>query len=70
MSTGLVICSVCGREVHQWGDKREMNGWEHCGASGPTTPMCEKASAVYSWRRADVVGEACEADGALLPEGA
>lgn len=62
MSTGMVICSICGKEVHQWGDREVSRGWVHCETR---EPIC--GSAIYPKARADVKGKACEADG-RMPE--
>jgi len=65
MSSGLVICSACGREVHQTGPREIRNGWRHCRYSGEQTPICAGASADYPRRNEDVKGWACQADGPL-----
>lgn len=66
MSTGMVICSRCRRELHQWGHQSIERGWLHC---EDNTPRCEGATSDYPRRAEDVRGEYCEADGPL-PEGA
>lgn len=45
MSYGIVICSVCSRELHQGGNREIANGWRHCEGN---TPKCEGASAEYA----------------------
>ncbi len=66
MSTGLVICSVCRKEVHQDGPK---HAWRHCSRFQGWTPICEGATAVYPKRRSDIVGMFCQADGMAPDEG-
>lgn len=67
MSTGLVVCSVCNREVHQDGppkypDKpagfREPT-WTHC---EDKTPMCDEAKGVYPYNKNIIVGPYCGRD--------
>lgn len=41
MSYGLVICSLCKREVHQDDENRS---WQHC---DDQTPLCVGAQGVY-----------------------
>jgi len=60
VSTGLVICSVCGLEAHQAQD----HTWFHC---SERTPLCEGAYAAYPRYAQDVRGPACLADGPLPP---
>lgn len=62
MSTGMVICSRCQREVHQDGDHRVRKGWRHCEDG---TPICDLASAAYPMSVEDVRGSYCCADGPL-----
>lgn len=67
MSTGLVICSVCLREVHQDGDRAIRNGWRHCGrrdARGVSV-ICDGGIAVFPGPADRVNGPACEMDGTL-----
>jgi hypothetical protein len=64
MSSGLVICSVCRREVHQDGNALTPGGtwtWRHC---EDKSPRCDGASFVYPSKRSDIVGSFCEMDGA------
>lgn len=64
MSTGMVICSVCKREVHQDGPKSVSRGWPHCEDG---TAMCDGATADYPRHAEDVRGAYCGADGPLPP---
>ena len=57
MSTGLVICSRCKREVHQIAPG--TNGWIHC---EDKTPRCKDASSIYPKSRAEIVGRYCGSD--------
>jgi hypothetical protein len=61
MSTGIVICSTCHREVHQDGDRDLRNGWLHC-ENG--LPICIGASAVYPDSVGDIAGRWCGRDAA------
>ena len=66
MSTGLVICSVCHKEVHQDGprDKATGNGtWRHCSRFHSWTPICDKGKAIYPDTREQIRGLFCQADG-------
>lgn len=56
MSYGLVICSKCGREVHQ----DRVRGWFHC---EDNTPRCDGASAAYPGSPGEIVGKCCGRDG-------
>lgn len=56
MSTGLVICSVCLREVHQDGPNQS---WTHC---EDRTARCENANSVYPLM-GHIKGEWCGKDG-------
>lgn len=56
MSTGLVICSVCLREVHQDGPDYS---WRHC---EDKSPRCEGARSTYPMTVADIVGVWCGRD--------
>lgn len=62
MSTGLVICSTCQREVHQhgWRPPSQTAIWKHCEDG---TELCAGASVVYPAHRTDIKGTFCEADG-------
>lgn len=64
MSTGLVICSACGKEVHQDGPQ---HSWRHCSRFHGWTPICEGASVRYPHTRAEITGMFCQADG-IAPE--
>ena len=63
MSSGLVICSKCKREVHQRGWMPLPDGrrsiWHHCEDS---TDMCDGADAVYPKSTAEIQGDWCGAD--------
>ncbi len=56
MSAGLLICSICKREVHQDG---ENHSWRHC---EDLTPICEQAGLEYPTTNSDIVGEYCGRD--------
>ena len=56
MSTGIVICSECKREVHQDGENQT---WRHC---GDKTPRCEGAKSVYPKSRDEIEGKYCGVD--------
>lgn len=62
MSTGLVICDICHREVHQDGpvDANGRATWRHCNDKTPASD-CVKAQVRYGSRE-EVVGKACFAD--------
>ncbi len=57
MSYGLVICSVCKREVHQ--TSPGSNGWTHCEDS---TPRCPGAVSAYPASDEEIVGKYCGRD--------
>jgi hypothetical protein len=74
MSTGLVICSACKREVHQRVGYRDANGveqvvyetavyprriWVHC---EDRSLMCPGASAIYPNSKDEIVGKYCGED--------
>ncbi len=61
MSTGIVVCSKCRREVHQDGpkDKDGRYGWRHC---EDKTPKCEGATVDYA-ERGEPKGRFCGMDG-------
>ena len=67
MSTGLVICSACGREVHQNGPSDIRKGWRHCRFSGEQSSLCTHGEVVYPRFAEDVKGWACQMDGPLPP---
>lgn len=54
MSTGIVVCSVCYREVHQTG-----GGWTHCEYG---LPICAGAKPVYPGNVKRIVGKWCGRD--------
>jgi hypothetical protein len=63
MSTGLVICSTCRREVHQDSRRSPLEkGWYHCDDG---TPRCAGAHSAYPQTADEVRGPACCADGPL-----
>lgn len=61
MSSGLAICSVCHREIHQgvvgigWPEHR----WWHC---NDRSAICEGARAEYPRNYGDIVGAFCGMD--------
>lgn len=72
MSTGLVVCSECKREVHQNGPRNHgarcrcptdagwcPSTWLHC---DDQTPRCAGASAVFPAQRNEIVGAYCGLD--------
>lgn len=61
MSTGLVICSVCKREVHQDAPFKqgEPRGWRHC---EDKTPRCAGATSDYPLSAAEIRGRWCGSD--------
>jgi hypothetical protein len=60
MSTGLVICRKCFREVHQDGENRS---WRHC---EDKTPMCPGGSAIYPLSEKYIKGKWCGKDGKVV----
>ena len=46
MSTGVVVCSLCRREIHQDGERDipGQTGWRHC---DDKSPRCFGAKADY-----------------------
>lgn len=73
MSTGLLVCTVCSREVHQDGPREHSLGrcrcplntgfcratWLHC---EDKSPLCVGATTAYPKTRAVIVGAYCGAD--------
>lgn len=59
MSTGLVICSGCHREVHQGATRSDGARWYHC---EDRSAMCRGATAIYPRTRQDIKGNYCGAD--------
>jgi len=59
MSTGLVICSKCRREVHQDGPKEHEKGWRHC---EDKSSRCAGAQSDYPVSRTEIVGRWCGQD--------
>lgn len=60
MSMGMVICSKCKKEVHQWGRKGVRDGWIHC---EDKSPRCEGATSDYPQSHNEVNGPWCGKDG-------
>lgn len=58
MSYGLVICSICRREVHQNPGDND-HGWHHCENK---LPMCVGATAVYPEPGEEPKGKWCGRD--------
>lgn len=58
MSYGVVMCSVCQREVHQSGSWPNR-AWAHCEDG---SAICEGARAAYPRTPAELKGEWCGAD--------
>jgi hypothetical protein len=69
MSSGLVMCSACHREVHQDGlrDAQGRGTWRHCSRFHGWTPICEGAHAMYPETRLAISGLYCQADGLAPP---
>jgi hypothetical protein len=65
MSTGVVVCSVCRREVHQDGPHAAsgVSTWRHC---EDKTPRCDGASSAYP-KAGEPVGKWCGIDGQRFP---
>ena len=62
MSTGIVICSTCKREVHQDGPfdpKTNAYSWTHC---EDKTPRCEGATSDWPVSKDEIKGKWCGAD--------
>jgi hypothetical protein len=61
MSSGIVVCSKCNREVHQDGDMllTGSRGWRHC---EDKTARCPGASSVYPNSVRDIKGPYCGRD--------
>lgn len=60
MSTGIVMCSVCRREVHQDGPRvNDRATWLHC---EDKTPICEGAAVAYPLSPSEMVGRVCGVD--------
>ena len=56
MSTGIVVCSICSREVHQ----SVYHKWTHC---EDATPLCPYAERVYPKSTDEIKGAWCGSDG-------
>jgi len=56
MSTGIVVCSQCKREIHQGFDM----GWFHCEGQ---TARCQGASSIYPASTHEIIGKWCGIDG-------
>jgi len=65
MSSGLVVCSKCKREVHQ-GDAKLFppKGWYHCIGTrwDADTPICEGAKAIWPPSQREINGPFCGVD--------
>ncbi len=60
MSYGIVICSICFREVHQIGPQNSIEkGWRHC---EDKTPRCKGAQSVYPKDKSQIKGKWCGMD--------
>ena len=55
MSTGLLVCNKCMREIHQRGDRK----WFHC---EDKTLLCEGASGIYPKDDSEIKGKWCGCD--------
>lgn len=69
MSNGIVVCSICGREVHQDGPAVKVGAyeqytWLHC---EDKTPRCEGAISDFAMGK-DPVGKWCGRDGWTVPQ--
>lgn len=62
MSSGIVICSECRREVHQYGPKT----WEHC---EDRSQACDGATPVFPASTEEIAGKWCGRDGGTLENG-
>lgn len=56
MSTGIVVCSLCRREVHQDGPHHT---WTHC---DDKSPRCVGAVSSYPSDKSEIVGPYCGVD--------
>lgn len=65
MSSGVVMCSKCKKEVHQNGlkDVNNCTAWTHCSGTWlkPGTPICEGAKVVFA-ALGELKGDWCGAD--------
>lgn len=59
MSSGIVVCSVCNREVHQDG----LRAWRHC---EDRTALCSDGSGIYPASTEAIVGRWCGRDGGVF----
>jgi hypothetical protein len=64
MSSGVVVCSACRREVHQdgppaWPSPGAALTWRHC---EDKTPRCAGAHSAFPASPADIVGRWCGMD--------
>jgi hypothetical protein len=68
LSSGVVMCQGCRREVHQWGPKVDGRPtWVHC---DNRSPICAGCHAVYPNDLEQLVGPWCGVDGdGELPRG-
>uniref|UniRef100_A0A6M3LE14 Uncharacterized protein n=1 Tax=viral metagenome TaxID=1070528 RepID=A0A6M3LE14_9ZZZZ len=61
MSTGIIICSKCKREMHQEGQKDVWGKfiWTHC---EDKTPRCSEGEAVWPENECEIAGKFCGKD--------
>jgi hypothetical protein len=59
MSFGLVVCSVCKREVHQDRDNDKNLYWYHCDTK---SRICHEGYPDYPRRKDDIKGDFCGRD--------
>jgi hypothetical protein len=59
VSYGIVICSMCQREVHQDGDENVERGWRHCEDG---TPRCIGSTSDYPESESQIKGRWCGRD--------
>jgi len=60
MSSGIVVCSKCKREVHQGGVSEMLPfGWYHC---EDKTARCDGATSIYPASKSDIKGDWCGID--------
>jgi hypothetical protein len=67
MSSGLVICNNCRREVHQDGDPNQAYGWRHCNDKTPACGFADGAALGSNFIRyptstSEIVGPYCGRD--------
>ena len=64
MSYGIVMCSICHREVHQDGPRDNGNGWRHC---EDRSIICTGGQASYPESVEQIKGKWCGRDGFVKP---